>query len=110
VELNAFASDALVAWIEAKLAERKITKVIPTGRDLAAAFRRALQPDLIRAQIHAVEAQAAEAAAAATTPKTLAADIRARLEAERTLPWDAALAEIAAQAVAEGEVTLPEDA
>ena len=43
VELNAFASDELVAWIEAKLEEHGVHKVIPDQQMLAEAYRRQRQ-------------------------------------------------------------------
>ena len=40
VELNAFASDALVAWIERKLEEHGVAKIVPDDDTLANAYRR----------------------------------------------------------------------
>jgi hypothetical protein len=42
VELNAFTSDRLVHWIEAKLQQHGIQKVVPDDETLQAAYRRAM--------------------------------------------------------------------
>lgn len=54
VELNAFTSDGLVDWIEAKLAEHGISKVIPDDETLADAFRRARENADVQARIEKV--------------------------------------------------------
>ena len=51
VELNAFASDELVAWIEGKLQEHGIAKVVPDDEALADAYRRMRRQALVQEQI-----------------------------------------------------------
>jgi hypothetical protein len=51
VELNAFTSDELLSWIEGKLNQHGIEKVIPDSNVLKAAYRRALEIALVRSRI-----------------------------------------------------------
>src|SRR5207244_3540251 len=51
VELNAFTSAALVAWIEGKLVENGVKKIIPTEASLAAAYRRACEQNAVQTLI-----------------------------------------------------------
>ena len=48
VELNAFTSDKLVEWIEGKLEEHGVAKVIPDEATLTEAYRRELQSAWLR--------------------------------------------------------------
>jgi hypothetical protein len=95
VELNAFASDKLVAWLEGKLAEHGIKKVIPDDATLAAAYQRASEYAAVQEAIDEAVAEQRKTATAATVPDNLRALITERLKAEPTLTWDAAVAEIA---------------
>ena len=54
VELNAFASDELVTWIEGKLEEHGITKVTPDDDTLADAYRRVRTQARVQAKINKV--------------------------------------------------------
>ena len=51
VELNAFASDHLVDWIERKLKEHGISKVVPTDETLADAYRRMRRQAVVQEHI-----------------------------------------------------------
>jgi hypothetical protein len=51
VELNAMASDQLVAFIERKFAENGVKKVVPDNDTLAAAFRRMRRQALVQSKI-----------------------------------------------------------
>jgi hypothetical protein len=51
VELNALASDELIALIERKLAEHGVSKVIPADKVLAEAYRRMHRQAVIQAEI-----------------------------------------------------------
>lgn len=95
VELNAYPSDELVAWIEVKLAEHDIKKVIPDDATLAAAYQRASEYAAIQEAIDEAVAEQRKTATAATVPDNLRPLIMERLKADPELTWDAAVAEIA---------------
>jgi hypothetical protein len=109
VELNAFASDELIAWIEEKLEEHGIKKMVPDEADLTVAYRRALHVALVRTHISEIEEKAKNAAEEAEIPDGLADTIRERLDADREIPWDAAMAAVAEEAVENEEIILPDD-
>jgi hypothetical protein len=102
VELNAFASDQLVAWIEAKLAEHGVTKVVPTQTDLAVAYRRAVEIEWLRAQADDLAEEAAAFAARVKLPKGLHRTVTRRLRTAPGVAWDHAVADLARDAVEEG--------
>jgi DNA topoisomerase VI subunit B len=98
VELNAFTSDAFVDWIEGKLAQHGVKKVIPDDATLAAAFARADEQEQIQALIEtALKMRRAESVKAAP------ADLRARVEqallADPRLTWDGVVAHVAARSL-----------
>jgi hypothetical protein len=93
VELNAFASDELVEWIEGKLQQHGIVKVMPDATTLAGAYARMRRQALAQDQINQVMAKLH--AAAAAVPDKLAARITGRLEKNPALRWDAVLRAIA---------------
>jgi hypothetical protein len=94
VELNAFASDELVAWIEGKLDEHGVKKVIPDDAMLADAYRRISEQEAIQRIIDKAVAESRKTMTAATVPDDLHAQIAEKLETDDRLTWDAALAEI----------------
>ena len=96
VELNAFTSDALIEWIEGKLEEHGIKKVIPDQTVVEMAYRRALEIATVRNQLGDITKQAHEAAAKADVPDDLLSQIKNTLAATPSLPWDLAVARIAA--------------
>jgi hypothetical protein len=99
VELNAFASDELVAWIERKLQEHGVNKVVPDEAELTQAYHRMYRQALVQSRIKAAAAAASKVGAA--VPDPIPDELRTRLENElRIKPegsWDAALREIAEQ-------------
>jgi hypothetical protein len=99
VELNAFPSDQLIAWIEGKLQAHGMKKVIPDETTLRAAFRRAVHLAYLRAQLEALEEDAEEAAKTAKFPKTLRPRIRQRFERDPAVSWDRVVRELADAAV-----------
>ena len=90
VELNAMTSDQFVAWLESKLIENGIEKVVPDAETLAAAWRRA---KLIAQAREAVETIKEEAALEKEThvPGDLDQQVREILAKEPELSWDKAL-------------------
>jgi len=86
VELNAFTSDSLIEWIEGKLEENGIKKVIPDAATLERAYRRA-------AVIAKLPEWAAAAAETVKVPAGLKGKVQGVLENNPALSWDAAVAE-----------------
>jgi hypothetical protein len=94
VELNAFTSADLIAWLEGKLKEYGVGKIVPEGESLEQAYRRALTASLFNRQVDELLRKAREEAAAAPLPDGLAKQLRTRLKRERARPWDEVLATI----------------
>ena len=94
VELNAFASADLIAWIESKLNAHGIRKLVPAANVLEEAYRRAVQNEFIRHKMTKIEQAARKYAAAAKVLKGLAGTVKAKLQVEPSLPWDRAVAEM----------------
>jgi hypothetical protein len=101
VELNAFASDQLITWIEAKLMEQNVRKVIPDDETLEAAYRRAVQVEFLRTRLEELANEATEAATTAAIPSRLRERIRERFGGDLTVPWDQVVADLARDAVEE---------
>ncbi len=100
VELNAFHSDDLIKWIESKLAEQGIKKVVPDTDTLHEAYARAIKVAVINQVIEAAMGDANEAAENHPVPKTLVCQIRKQLQKKPELPWDEVVAKIAERTVA----------
>ncbi|MFH1921700.1 MAG: hypothetical protein ABIP48_17690 [Planctomycetota bacterium] len=94
VELNAFASGDFVQWIESKLEEHGVRKVLPADDILERAYRRELTHQYARQQVERVIREAEKQAGSAKVPKDLRQSVLAQIEADRSLPWDSALATV----------------
>lgn len=92
VELNAFASDKFIEWIEAKLKQHGITKVVPDETTLDKAYRRIRQQAKVQRVIDEALDNLDEDEG--DVPDTLAKKISELQNAEPTLTWDAALKRI----------------
>jgi hypothetical protein len=101
VELNALASDQLVALIERKLAEHGIAKVIPDEETLAATYRRMHKQAVIQKRIDALLEDWDEDEA--TVPAGLRQRLEKAIKLDPARPWDAVLREIADEDVANDE-------
>jgi hypothetical protein len=92
VELNAMPSDVFVAFVERKLTEHGLRKVVPAAETLAAtyaAFKRgAMAKAALEAELTRLNALAVE------VPGDLRSRVVAYLEANRTVTWDDAVREI----------------
>jgi hypothetical protein len=95
VELNAFTSGDLIAWIETKLCEHGVSKVIPGANVLHAAWRYARENRLLRERIDAIGKEVRQQVKAERIPESLDDHVRAMLHTNRGLPWDEAVAMIA---------------
>jgi hypothetical protein len=93
VELNALASDELVALIERKLAKHGIAKVVPDDATLADAYRRIHKQAVIQDKIDELveELHGAEA----KVPTGLRQRIKKAIKVDPARPWDAVMREIA---------------
>lgn len=97
VELNAFTSNDFIAWIESKLAEHGVKKVVPDDDTLEKAYRRAVQITYVNGHIEEIEDAAEEHAEEITIPDDLGERVRKGLKKDRHLPWDDVIAELVGQ-------------
>jgi Topoisomerase 6 subunit A/Spo11, Toprim domain len=93
VELNAFASDKLVNWIERRLDEQGIQKLVPDAETLDLAYRRALAAKWLEDRQLEIKEEAEQMAREAEIPEGLSDDIQQRLHQKSSLSWDQAIAE-----------------
>jgi hypothetical protein len=98
VELNAFRSADLIAFIESKLSKHGIKKVIPNAETLEVAYRRALEIEHIKQRFAKVKAEAKELSEAAKVP-SLKRRLAKALKENPTMPWDLVIANLAASAI-----------
>jgi hypothetical protein len=89
VELNAMTSDQFVAWIERRLTEHGVTKLIPTPDMLAKAYRLAVRTHTLNAELARLQATIPQEAIA--IPDDLEARVRVVLQQSPELSWDAAV-------------------
>ena len=94
VELNAFTSDAFVEWLESKLEEQGVAKVIPDDSTLEDAYRRARGIQLYRAAVSKAEKKIQEQVASIEIPKDLRDQLGRHMVERPSLPWDEVLEEI----------------
>lgn len=97
VELNAFTSGDMIKWLEGKLQENGVCKVIPERETLEAAYRRSLQIKAIEARMEEIIKETATEASQAKIPRGLARKVAKRLEADQELSWDRAIADLAGE-------------
>ncbi len=103
VELNAFTSDELVEWIQMKLDEHGIKKVVPDREVIESAYRRAMEIAIVRGQLDEIEEAAYEKVQEAELPETLVTQIEKRLEDSPGTAWDQVVVDLAASQVDEEE-------
>ena len=95
VELNAFTSDQFVEWLDSKLAEHGVEKVIPDEETLEQAYRRAAA---IRRYQKIIDDAVKEVSAYAkdlTAPKALRAKLAGKLAEAPASSWDKVLSVLA---------------
>ncbi len=100
VELNAFASDDFIKWIESKLDEHGVKKIVPDDDILKGAYARAVKVAVVNNAIQAALDGAEDAAEKHPMPKTLTRMIRKRLKETSEVPWDKVVAEMAESEIA----------
>ena len=103
VELNAFKPADFIGWIEAKLDEHGIKKLIPSDAAIETAYRRSVEAAWINSKFQEITPEAEEKAGSVQVPKNLAVQIRKRLKKYPAQPWDEALANIAEKWVGENQ-------
>jgi hypothetical protein len=97
VELNAFTSGDFIRWIEVKLRENGVKKIVPDNDVLGDAYRRAAKIALVHEQLPKIVEAAGKEAETIKIPKTLGRMIRQRLKDDPALPWDQVVASLAAE-------------
>jgi hypothetical protein len=101
VELNAFTSDKLVEWIEGKLEEHGVAKVIPDEAMLTEAYRRELQSAWLRDRFDELLEASYKAVEGLVVPTDLRKQVSAALDDNPELAWNQAVRSIAAGGGAE---------
>ena len=94
MELNAFTSDAFVEWLESKLKEQGVVKVVPDDATLESAYRRALSIQQYREAVDEAAQEIQGRVAAVEIPESLRADLKERMKSDPSQPWDEALQQI----------------
>jgi hypothetical protein len=85
----------LIAFIERKLDQNNIRKVVPDDDTLAAAYRRMRRQAMVQERIAEALVELGDEDEALYVPADLKTRIEARQRADRALRWDAVLSEIA---------------
>ena len=99
VELNAMPADVFVRFLERKLAEHGIGKVVPGDDVLEQHARPVLTRDLTNKALDAIRTKAEEAAISIALPSDLHHQVVAALKRQPDIPWDFAVADIARKAL-----------
>jgi hypothetical protein len=89
VELNAMTSDQFVGWIEQRLTDHGVTKVVPTPDTLAKAYRLAMRTKTINEQLARLQMTTREQAM--LIPDDLTARVHEALRENPARSWDAAV-------------------
>jgi hypothetical protein len=92
VELNAMPADVFVGFLERKLAEHGVRKVVPDSGTLERHARRVIEQGLAEEALRANRARLQAEAASAALPADLDGRVRLLLEQKPELPWDLAVA------------------
>jgi len=94
VELNAFTSDQFVEWLESKLQQLGIEKVLPNPEILEKAYRRLTVILRYQEIIDRACNEVSDHAAVVKIPSSLRKQLAKRIKADRTQSWDQALASL----------------
>jgi hypothetical protein len=95
VELNAFASDELVAWVEKRLVAHGVKKLIPDDATLASAYQRASENAAVQKAIDKAVRELRKTMTTAEVPVDLREKVAEGLAADNKLPWDWIVTDIA---------------
>jgi DNA topoisomerase VI subunit B len=91
VELNALTSDDFIAWLEAKLTEHGVSKVLPDDNALEIAWRRKQAARYLEEQAGNLMKAARKHATEATVPADLRERVERALKGNPARPWHTAL-------------------
>jgi hypothetical protein len=94
VELNAMTADVFVAFLERKLGELGVRKLVPDEQVMERHARSVLSRALINRKLEAVRKKIEAEAAAMVLPADFRARVAAMLAREPELPWDIAVARV----------------
>jgi hypothetical protein len=95
VELNAFSSGDFIEWVEGKLAEQGVNKVIPGNETIDTAFRRAVLTNILEDKLETfIEEAEEEVAAIKSNPKQISRKVKKRLKECPETSWDQAIKDI----------------
>ena len=97
VELNAFASADFIAWIERKLEQHGVAKIVPDEDALALAYRRTVASRSIASRLRSTIHDAQQHAGDAAVPDDLATLVAAGLRGDRIQSWDEVIQRLAMQ-------------
>jgi DNA topoisomerase VI subunit A len=97
VELNAFASADFVAWIERKLEQYGVAKIVPDQDTLTLAYRRAVAARYVTSRLESAVHDAQRHAADASVPDGLVTLVAAGLRNESAQSWDDMVQRLAMQ-------------
>ena len=97
VELNAMTSPQFINWLERKLRQHGIAKLIPENKVLATAYRDAWLARRMNERIESVFDSLRKEAETVAIPKELTKEVRLKLKQTPTISWDAAVSEIVAK-------------
>ncbi len=95
VELNALPSDTLVEWIESKLKEHGVEKIVPDADFLIKAYRHTKAAQFAEENCENLIEEARQHGEEAEVPDDLADRVNKLLQENPELPWDKAIQEIA---------------
>ena len=96
VELNAFSSGDFVEWVEGKLAEQGVKKVIPDNETIDKAYRRAVLAKLLNQELESfLEETEDKVAGMQLNPAQLVKNVKKRLKKRPEISWDQAVNDIA---------------
>jgi hypothetical protein len=88
VELNAFTSDQFVRWLESKLEEHQVRKVIPDAVTLEKAYRRSAGLKWCQAILEQTQSEVYAYADSVEVPSDLRERIQEKLAATTSQSWD----------------------
>jgi hypothetical protein len=97
VELNAMTSRQFVEFLKRKIEENGVKKVVPVRDILKIAWRRAQKIKVVNAAIAVAVAEIDDDWNCPAAPQNLATQVREMLRRNPRMPWDDALARIAAK-------------
>ena len=93
VELNAFTSGDFIKWLEAKLKEVGVTKVIPDEDRMTQAYRLAIEGHRVNQRLEEIVSEEQNELADREFPDDLVEQIQKRMESNPELSWDRAMIE-----------------